>query len=149
MWKKIEIYKGESDHEAIVIATGDQGAGGMLWGEPLIIRQIFPLWGIGNRRTPLPHHSKNGQPKVSLSPIESPYQFFSTFHKSLISPYCYLKWDIKIKKSLKFEQQKKSINSEGISLKTFQFSVHIFTRIDNLWLWKPATKTLSSPPHPH
>lgn len=113
MWKKIEIYKGESDHEAIVIATGDQGAGGMLWGEPLIIRQIFPLWGTGNRRTPLPHHSKNGQPKVSLSPIESPYQFFSTFHKSLISPYCYLKWDIKIKKSLKFEQQKKSILRES------------------------------------
>ena len=72
LWKKIEFYKEESNSEANVIAVGGLGGGGCC--KPPSVDRFFHYGG-----TFLP-------PNLSHP------------HKSLSFPYCYLKWDIKVKK---------------------------------------------------
>ena len=67
LWKKTEFYKGESDREVIVVAARGLGEDAT----SLLQQAGFPIMGV------LPSH-----------------QIFSPPHKSLSSPYCYLKWDI-------------------------------------------------------
>ena len=92
-FNKIEFRKEESDRETILIAAGGLG---LEWsGVASLPQQIgFSIMG--------------------LPPSQ---QIFSPPHESEF-PYCYLKWDIEIKKkSLKFEQQNELILKGN--LKTF------------------------------
>ena len=63
--KKTEFYKGESDREVIVIATGV----------------------LGENAPPADRFSHYG--------ALSSHQIFSSAPESLSFPYCYLKWDTK------------------------------------------------------
>ena len=71
LWKKTEFFKGESDHEVIVIAAA----------------------GLGKGAASLPHQA--GFPIMGALPS---HQIFSPLQESLSSPYCYLKWDIDVNK---------------------------------------------------
>ena len=77
----------------------------------------------------------SGGGEVQLSPagrffhyggLFSPTKFFSPPHKNLRFSYCYLKWDIEVKKK------------ELILKGTFLSLVHIFKRLCNSWLQKPV-----------
>ena len=72
LWKKIEFYKEESNSEVNVIT-----AGGLLWAgccKPALADRFF-------------HYGALPSYKISPLPIE------------VLVPYCYLKWDTKVKKS--------------------------------------------------
>ena len=105
-----EFYKGESDHELIVLATG-----GLLEGDVSLPQQA-------------------GFPIMRALPSD---QIFSCPHESLSSPYCYLKWDIDVnKKSLKFDPLNELI-LKG-SLKNFLPVARIFMRICNSKSFSPT-----------
>ena len=119
LWKKIEFYTRESNHEMIVIAgevlgrMGGWGGGGGGQAESLPQRQVFPLWVMG----------------PSLPPTFSPLNIVT--------------WNgtLKSKKGIKIWTTE-WVTSQG-NLKNFLPVVHIFVRISNSWLQKPILSSSS------